>query len=212
MSIAVITYYLLGAHVKPEGQFNGFVLTLDYPDNAIIVLWVVWSWSLLRYVQRVYELWSLVRDEFIEDVNAEDQRMVFARAKKLGNRLAAQGKLGANIPTTAQIKGEISFGKPEIEDSIPSANEPPRIFDPLGFYKTNKGARNYPRFQANFIWATHSNIGSFPLTLTPTQAKWLRIRAWFHAILRLPGFGEYFAPIIATAGALIAPVISCMFA
>jgi hypothetical protein len=208
MSLAVIGYYLLGVGVKSEAQYSGFVLTLERPDRAVIGLWIVWGWSLLRYIQRVYELWSRLWDEVIEDVNAEDSRMVFAKAKKLGNQLAAQGKIGINIPKKARIKGRVHFGEYAIEDSIRNADELPQA-DPRGFFVTPNGGRRYPRFQAKFAWGGESNIAEFPMQLTPSQEKWICIRAYFHALFRLPGFTEYIAPFFVAAGALLAPALSC---
>jgi hypothetical protein len=187
MSLTLIANYLLGVKVKNEITYSGIQLTLTHPNLLIIGLWMVWIWALWRYLQRGYELLSVIRDEIIADVNAEDQRIARVKVKKYGNKLAAEGKF--KKPKTARIHGPVTT-------LAYSENY-------FGFFPSGEG-RKYVKIKAMFEWETGKEEIIFEMDLSRFESFWLRFRAWFHAIVRLPAVSEYIAPLLL---AICVPVI-----
>lgn len=204
MSLAVIAYYALGVGVKNEAEYSGFVLTLHRPDRAVIGLWAIWGWSLWRYGQRVYELLSVIWGEVLEDVYAEDRRIALARAKKFGNRLAAEGKIGEELPKSARIDGAVAIEPPEPGELRALIGEKVTHF--RDYFPARHGGRKYPTLKANFEWEDglkwERTDSKFMMELTRRQSTWLRLRAWLHSLLRLPAFSEHVAPLLIAAAAV----------
>lgn len=90
MSLAVIAFYALEIGVKDQAEYSGFVLAVGRPGRVVIGLWVIWAWALWRYLQKVYERLSVVWNDILEDVRAEDLRIALARARKEGRTKAGQ--------------------------------------------------------------------------------------------------------------------------
>ena len=210
MSLAVIAYYVLDVRVQNKAEYSGLVLTLERPERTVIVLWVVWGWSLWRYRQRVYELLSVIWNDLLEDVRAEDLRIALARAKKVGNRLAAAGQL-EGTPSTARVRDRVTNGQPlpeDMLDELVGVEEIPSFRD---YFPTRSGGRKYPALKATFDWTEGANWGTgeadFKMELTRREAHWLRSRAWLHSFLRLPAFTEHVAPVLIALAAVGTSVV-----
>ncbi|MEX2150742.1 MAG: hypothetical protein WD793_11045 [Steroidobacteraceae bacterium] len=200
MSLALIAYYALGAGVSSEAQYSGLVFTLAQPDRAIWGLWIVWGWSVWRYAQRAYEQLSELRAELREDVFAEDMRIARKRAESVGNRLSEAGEFDGQMPTSARIYGTVEVEPPDDELLRAQAmlGERPTYF--RGFIPKKDGGRKYP-FKANFSWPVGGmefarGNQHFAMELTRWETRWVRLRAWVWALVRLPAFSEHFAPLL----------------
>lgn len=150
----------------------------------------------MRYGQRIYELLSVVRDELLEDVFAEDQRIALRCAKSYAKRLAKLGELTADDPLKKNV---IVDGPVRIHQDVP-------VFSP-----TESGGRKYEHLETTIRWGGDktSGVGTtfFQMEMTPWQVRWLRCRAWTYAIFGLPAFTEHIAPIFL---ALVVPFAPCL--
>ncbi|MEX2150633.1 MAG: hypothetical protein WD793_10475 [Steroidobacteraceae bacterium] len=205
MSLATVAFYAFGIEPKNEATISGFGLTITQPDRLIIALWLVWGWSLWRYGQRVYELLSVVWDEIVDDVYAEDRRIALVRAKRFGNRLAAEGHFEEDMPKAARINGRVTIEPPD-PDSLQSAIGE-KITHFRDYIVTQEGGRLYPTLKADFEWEQGIKWGrtdhGFKMTLTRGESNWVRLRAWLHAFLRLPAFSEHIAPFLLALSAVL---------
>jgi len=205
-SLAISAFYTLGIEPKNEATISGFGLTITQPERLVIALWLVWGWSLWRYGQRVYELLSALWGEIVDDVYAEDRRLALIRAKRIGNRLAAEGHFEEDMPKAARIDGRVTI-EPPGDDILRSAIGE-KITHFRDYIVTKEGGRSYPTLQADFEWEQGIKWGrtdhGFKMTLTRGESNWIRIRAWLHAFLRLPAFSEHIAPfLLALTAALV---------
>jgi len=205
MSLAAIAFYTLGIEPKNEATISGFGLTITQPDRLVIALWLVWGWSLWRYGQRVYELLSVVWDEIVDDVYAEDRRIALMRAKKIGNSLASEGQFEEDMPKSAQIDGRVKIEPPDPESLQSAIGE--KITHFRDYIVTKEGGRLYPTLKADFEWQQGIKWGrtdhGFKMTLTRRESNWIRIRAWLHAVLRLPAFSEHIVPFLLALTAVL---------
>jgi|HigsolmetaAR201D_1030396.scaffolds.fasta_scaffold11794_3 hypothetical protein len=205
MSLGVIAFYTLGIEPKNEANISGLGLKITHPDRLVLALWLVWGWSLWRYAQRAYELLSVLWADVLDDVYAEDRRIAIARAKKVGNQLAAAGHFDEDMPKAARIDGPVTIEAPDPESLQSIIGE--KITHFRDFVDTREGGRLYPTLKADFEREDGIKWGqtdhSFKMTLTRGQSIWLRIRAWLHSLLRLPAFSEYIAPLLIATAAVV---------
>jgi hypothetical protein len=205
MSLALIAYCALGLKVKDEMTVIGVGLKITQPDRVVSVLWVVWGWSLWRYGQRVYESLSVLWSEVLDDVYAEDRRIALVRAKKVANRLAAEGQIDEELPRSARVDGAITIEPPDPDELRSIIGE--KITRFRDYIPTRLGGRKYPRLKANFEWEHgikwERTDAKFTMELMRRTSVWLRIRAWLHSLLRLPAFSEHIAPLLIAATAVI---------
>lgn len=207
MSLALVAYYTLGACVGSEARYSSFALTLAQPQRAIWGLWIVWGWSLWRYAQRAYEQLSELWAELREDVAAEDLRIAIARAERVGNRLAAAGAIDDELPKSARIYDGAKVAP--LDDGVLRAQTilGERVGQFRGFIPKKDGGREY-RLMANFYWPVGGmefarGNQSFQMEVAPWHARWISLRAWSWALVRLPAFSEHFAPFLIAAIAAI---------
>jgi hypothetical protein len=198
MSLAVVAFYVLGLKVKPDAGFQGFLLSVKFPERAIYGLWAIWGWSLWRYLQRGYELFSEIRNEMREDVYSEDRRIAVNLARKHGNSLAAKGLL--DMPRSARIRGGVNLAP---HDGMGGQGPD---------YIPNAGGRNYDGITATFKWNKNNESGAaqkgFTMNMTRMQVLRLQSWAWIQAFFRLPAFSDYIAPLLIAACAPITWALS----
>lgn len=205
MSLGVVAFYTLGIEPKDEATVSGLGLKITQPDGLPVFLWLIWGWSLWRYSQRVYELLSVLWGEVLEDVYAEDLRIALTRAKKIGNKLAAQGHFEEDMPKTARVAGAVGIEPPDPDTLQSILGE--KITHFRHFVLTSEGGRLYPTLKADFDWQDGVKWGrtdkQFQMKLSRGQSVWLRIRAWLHSLLRLPAFSEHIAPLVIAVAAVV---------
>lgn len=206
MSLAVIAFYALGIEPKDEANVSGLGLKITQPGRVVIALWIAWGWSLWRYAQRVYELLSVLWGELLDDVYAEDRRIALVRARRVANRLAAKGQIDEELPKSARVSGDVRV-EPPTEEHMQAGSDGEPVSHFRDFFPTRSGGRKYPTLAATFDWVEGKKWGSveetFKMELTRAEARWLRIRAWLHSVLRLPAFSEHIAPFVMAAAAVL---------
>ena len=208
MSLGVIAFYWLKAGVNTTATVSGVVVSLDRPQGVVVGLWLIWGWAFWRYGQRVYELLSVIWDELLEDVFAEDQRIALRRAKNYAKQLAKTGKLTAGDP----VKKNIFVDGPVYIQGISKALQDPKQVNQVEptFVPREGGGRKYEHLGITIRWGGDEAPGigttSFQMEMTPWQVRWLRCRAWTYAIFGLPAFTEHIAPICL---ALFVPFAPC---
>lgn len=209
MSLAVFGYFALGVGVKPEAQYNGFLLTLMRPDRAIYVLWAIWGWSMWRYVQKTYEFLSDIRNDILQDVFAEDQRIALSRGTRAANRHASAGVF-EKAPKSACVRGHVTIRTPRDQDwkeNAPNRNDATHFF---GYWPSRDGGRKYILL-ATLDWPDDGGGSvneTFEMQLTPTQTRCLRARAWLHAFIRLPALNDHVMPIVVALLAVASPLLT----
>src|SRR5258705_931694 len=82
VSIAVAAYYYLEVHMKGEGEYSGLAVKLGRADRVPWVLWVIFGWALLRYAQRLHELWTKVGTDVMREFEYYDQQLALAAARR----------------------------------------------------------------------------------------------------------------------------------
>lgn len=198
MSLGVIAFYVLGIEPKSEATISGLGLNITQPGRLPAGLWIIWGWSFWRYSQRMYELLSVLWGEVLDDVYAEDRRIAVARAKKVANRLAAEGQIDDDMPKSARVDGAVTIEPPDAEELRSIIGEKTTYY--RDYFPTRLGGRKYPTLHANFEWEDGVNWErtdkKFQMELSPADSRWLRIRAWLHSLLRLPAFSEHIFPLL----------------
>jgi hypothetical protein len=82
ISIAVAGYYYLQVHTEGSGEYGGFHVKLGRADRVPYALWIIFSWALLRYVQRLHEQWRRVRREVMRQFEHYDHQLALAAARR----------------------------------------------------------------------------------------------------------------------------------
>lgn len=208
ISLTVIAYIFLGVSVKNDATYSGLLLKLAKPDRVIYGLWMIWGWALWRYIQRLYELLSVIWNEVIEDVFAEDQRIALKRAIIIGNQHAAKDRI-EHTPKSARIRQGVKIRPPRPDDMIDGPDGKPAT-NFRGYVPTSEGGRKYPTLRATFEWINNGPSVAerdFEMSLTRSEVKWLRIRAWIHSIIRLPGFSEHIAPLLIALAVFVIGIV-----
>jgi hypothetical protein len=199
ISLAVIAYYFLGATPNERAEYSGFGVTLANPKGVVIGLWAVWAWALWRYLQCVYERLSDLRRELREDIAAEDQRIALAQALRFGRAKAASGTFNIGnrtnvIITTVRLLGAAGDQRSPV------------------FAMNSDGGRIYQRVEASVEFDTpegrQHGIHQYEFRMPARAAIWVRRRSWLYAVLGLPAFSEYIAPLLV---ALAVPLFALFF-
>jgi hypothetical protein len=209
MSLAVIGCYVFGVTISRDATYSGFAIKLAHPEYVRAALWIVWTWALLRYAQRLYELFGLIRGDIIEDVDAEDWRIALRFAQRRAETLAKNGELGEGKPNV-RIQGRV-YLEPTMKQFIQERQKLPQKEEPA-FYPSRTGGRVYRQFGGAFTWSDDKGGGgtsSFNFEVEWTRWQTIRFRAysWFHAALRLPAITEHVAPLLLALVALAAPLL-----
>ena len=197
-SLALIAYYWLGLSVKSL-QLSLIAFDIAEKKHALLGLWIIWGWALWRYSQRLYELWSRIKDDVLADVNAEDIRT----ATRLAWRVAESRAISEEWATGGRKFQSIT----DIMLSTPGV-----VPGPGGHYVPNQlGGRTYPAIQAsyNFVPAgggLGATGNSFRWEWSKKRSIWHRVRAWIWALFRLPAVTEHFAPLVLALATAFAPI------
>jgi hypothetical protein len=209
MSLAVIAFYALEVGVRNEAEYNGFGITLGQPRRVVVGLWIIWGWSLWRYLQRIYELLSVLQRDVFEDVYAEDRRLALKAAKRVARRRAKAGEIGEGHPNVKIMGVDI---EPSIEAIIRKehTDSPPR--QEPDFNRTKTGGRIYDSLGGSYRW--HDNEGNHGASSFTFSMEWSRGRTWLHialaavhATLRLPAVADHIMPLLIAAVAVASPFV-----
>ena len=210
-SIAVIAYYALHVSVKPDASYSGVLLVLGRPERISTGLVVIWLWSLWRYVQWLHCTWNVVRNNVLDEVRREDNRLAMKAARRYANKIARTGEIdGEHL--TGHVVGDVdtdlsmeailatdggkkiagSADEPDVEITIDGG----RIYHRLrcSYYKEDENRQSLQTF-------------NFELRFSKRRVKWHRFRSWISAILRLPAINQHIAPLLFAACAAVAPYV-----
>jgi hypothetical protein len=212
MSLAVLACYSLGIDVRNEGEYSGFAVKLAHPDRAIVGLWTIWAWALLRYVQRAYERISELWGDILQAVYSEDRKLARRAAEKEARRQAREGKIGDDRPNVRITSVELAEGRQtlflrrgiEQEREIVVGGSP-------DFVPTEDGGRKYEGVKGTYSWVRDSDHGvaqfNFQMTWSPRRVRWTRFLAWCHSTLWLPAISEHVTPILIATCAVVSPFL-----
>jgi hypothetical protein len=214
MSLALAAHYMLHIHVKGEAEYSGFAVTVAKPDRVQYCLWVVFGWALLRYIQRLNELWSKVKLDVMKNVAAEDLRLALKMATRSAIRQVNHGELASQF-SNPSVRGS-AWLNPSLKQMIrETRNSAPKVSkkaDP-DFEFTQRGGRKYRSFA---IVITYNDDGGIfqQIGFDFNMPEWSRARTVLHrahayaqAAARLPAIFEHWAPLAIAALALCVPVI-----
>jgi hypothetical protein len=208
MSIALTAYYLLRVHVKDAAEYSGFALTIGEPRRVQYCLWVVFGWALLRYIQRLNEMWGKVKLEVLRNVDAEDLRLAMKAATRSAVRQVKRGELGSKFEKPT-VLGH-AWLNPSLKQMIRETRKQSPVTttekDP-DFAMTEHGGRKYRSFA---IVIAHTDKQGFHQVGTDFNLpEWSRARtiahrvhAYAQAAARLPAIFEHLAPLVFAALAL----------
>jgi hypothetical protein len=212
MSLAFAAYYLLKVHVKGDAEYSGFAVTVGRPDRVQYCLWAVFAWAILRYVQRLNELWNLISIEVMRDVDDQDLRLALKAATRRALRLAKCGQLAPRYPNP-RVRGS-AWLNPSMRQMIRETRKPgaPKKSDP-DFELTERGGRKYRSFA--IVVAYTDSEGNFNQAGVDfnmpewgrTQAALHRAHAYARAAARLPAIFEHWAPLAIAGMALAVSLI-----
>jgi len=209
MCVIVIAYYALGAQVRPEVAYSGFLVTVERPELTTYGLWAIWTWALVGYCQRLYKLFAIVWQSILADVETEDRRLALRAAWRFAVREAAAGRINENysqivIPRRS-IRIEESYH--ERQNSTGEVEKVPET----DHYGTQSGGRKYRRLGGSLygISKKGGGEGSSTFGFTMEWSKWdTRVhvwRAWTAALIRRPAITEHLLPLLVAVFTIGAP-------
>src|ERR1700693_350037 len=105
MSLALAAYYILKVNVGGEAKYSGFAITVGRPDRVQYCLWILYVWALLRYWQRLNELWDRVRGEVMRNIDAHDWRLALREATRSAVDQGKKGKWTDQHSPDARVVG-----------------------------------------------------------------------------------------------------------
>lgn len=195
LSLAIIAWAILGARSKQEVQQFGFALAFDHPERVAVCLFVVWLWSVVRYLQFGYELLSELRNDLFEDIDSEETRLLIKTATQRARSLARVGKLigpgASNVRITLRaepymIPGDGSYRFRRLESDGGEVYE-------LGMSLEWTDELSKQKRQTKH----------YLLKLTRRQKRIIALRAYINAFLKLPAVGDHLVPLLVAAAALV---------
>jgi hypothetical protein len=205
MSLGVIAYFVFGLDLESKLDYAGMTLKARDPRYALWALWVVWGWSVLRFLQCGYKALSLVSTEIREEVDAEADRIVMRKAGKIAVKQVREGKR-ENVPKGAVFLPPVKFGM-HSQESVRASTV---LKADISTYYTPEihGGRTYPNIYANFRttaggYFTTVRIG-MNMALSRWDMMWVRVRAWLYATLAMPGISEHVMPVLLAVAAVVA--------
>ncbi len=207
-SLVVTGYYVLGVRLRSAGQFQGFPFDISRPDVAIVGIWVIWSWALWRYAQRLFVLWDQQKTYILRDVDFEETRIALAIAQARARRHVSKGEVDEHRRPNMRLVGQVVIPRSMAQILDPPADKAP--MHQLDFVETN-GVRTYRAIHAGYSWhSTDTNGGSssfsIPFQLNGRELLILKVRAWVNALVRRPAFSEDIAPLFIALLALLSPL------
>lgn len=197
MSMALIAYYALGLRFK-DLQFQGAAFEIAKKGNAVIGLWLVWGWALLRYLQRSYELLSDVVSDITLDYRAEDERIARKKARRATTTSLEEEK-NVDPRFTGLHVDSVSLGAPGPYVKM--------------YAQTRSGGRIYPEISASYVRFSEDGKLSDGASGHGITMEWTRlqtslhsIRAWTIAVIGLPAVTEHVAPLVLATVAALGPM------
>lgn len=190
MSLAVIGYYLLGVSVEGKGEIAGFVFSLEHHDRAVYGLWAIWVWASLRYGQRVYGNFPIIKSDLLNDITVEELRIIHGRALKIAEKeLAKEQRVNGLTPRISSVAIY----------SVNATTTGPAHVSPPG------GGRTYPNISVTLAWGEGVVDKSITLSMDINRCQlwWILTRAGLIAVFRLPAFFEHVGPLVIASGALL---------
>jgi hypothetical protein len=191
LSLSLIGWWLLGAQAKAEVEQFGFGLKFEHSERVLLCLLLVWAWSVLRYLQFANELRAELHRDFMDDVSAEERRLVLKVARKHARRDADAGTLGGSGYADIEILQMQSDPYLVSGSTIPPWSVP-----------TPNGGRYFEHLGLRLRWR-NTKTGEIEMLSTNygvTLSKWqylrLVLRSYWSATVRLPAFGDHVAPLI----------------
>jgi hypothetical protein len=219
MSLALAGYYVLKVQVRGEAEYSGLAVALQRPARVQYCLWIVFLWALLRYVQRLVQLWRRVQAQLLTDADDQDRRLALRAMRRYAVwRVAREGV--KNFPEP-RAEGNVWI-EASIKESIrqlraPLASAPPKAKQDPWFIVTNVGGRKYRAFSIEISYTRpdgrrNSTGHNFQMPdWGGLRTRVHRVRAWIRAAIRLPSVSEHLAPLALAAAAAIAAILMIVF-
>ncbi len=201
VSVAVVAYYALGANLKTEAEYSGFVVNIGRPEHFVWGLWIVWGWAFLRYWQQIFARWEPIRNAIFADVHLRRARFTRKAGIRLADKLARAGEFGESLKNGLAKNLELRQWNNNSEwiwrdDAV------------VAFARTDSGGREFENLQFEFDDETAERIhGSFSMRWSRLKTLWIEFRSWTSALWHLPAIGEYVAPFALALLALAAPLL-----
>jgi hypothetical protein len=215
MSLALAGFHVLKVHVKGDAEYSGFALSILRPERVQLCVWVIFSWALMRYVQRLNELWPRVGAQLCNDANRQDQRMAIKVARRYAERtIAREGVLNCPEPRVISDPSIVPSVKEMIRETRKTPTQPVPKFKPEPwFVTTDGGGRKYRTFGIDISYldkgGKRAPVGhNFDMPAwSALRARSHRLRAWANAAIRLPAVFEYLAPLGLAALAIATAIL-----
>jgi hypothetical protein len=218
VSIALAAYYVLAVHIKGEGEYSGFAMKLGRPDRIPYVLWVIFTWALLRYWQRLHEQWRIVRTAVMQEFEYCDHQLVLKAARRSAVQQVKRRQLGKDL------RDPFVVGDVQVTDSVKemmgtvmaqrarAQGKPVPKREPDPWFTVKDGKRVYRAFAIGVAGADQTGLTmGYDFAIPPwSRVRTLvhQLRAWVRTALRLPAVLEYLAPL---AIAMLAVVLAVIF-
>jgi hypothetical protein len=208
-SLIIIAFYLLEVDIKCEADYSGFGIILHSTENAVRGLWIIWTWAVLRYLQRLNALWQVVRCDVLSDVDSEDLRTAYKPARRYLIELCERHAPEVAIHQThlnPRVVGPVGL--------TPTTKSHPNVQDPsiTKFYKlTSDDGRRY-EIEGGYAYRTELGedgvVGFNPSMIwSKSQTRSHRRRSWFSAVIRLPKLIDHLGPLGIALIALACPLV-----
>ncbi len=205
MSLAVIAYFVFGLDLESKLDWVGMTLKARDPRYAIGALWVVWGWSVLRFLQCGYKAVTLVSYEIREDVEAQADRILKRKAGKVAVKQVREGKR-ENVPKDSAFLPPVEFGFHSSESVKASTALKADIM--ATYTPEIHGGRTYPNIIAKFRTTAGGYFTTVDFGMNMEFARWemwwVRVRAWLYATLAMPGISEHVMPVLLALAAVVA--------
>jgi len=203
LSVAVVAYYALGANLKTEAEYAGFVVNIGRPGHFLWGLWILWGWAVLRYWQQVFARWEPIRTVILAEVSRRQARFTRKAAMQCAKELTSHGSFGKEWAESRVISTFLRQSNDE--GSSWNWTDDSHIY----FMDTSDG-REFDNLAVEIERKEPSgDIGRksviFSMTWSKRKATFVRARSWISAFWQLPAIGEYVAPFALALLALAAP-------
>jgi len=207
-SIALSAVYFLGL-TGNTWEISGAHLEVARKDHALIALWIIWAWALLRYLQRVYELWSAIFDDVELDVYAEDERIALKAATREAWKRGREENWAGPEGTTLVKLQVTALSKPN-PGSTRFVGRTKSLNFPIPYGHSPSGGRVYHNV---YVRTVHEEQGRSATGSQSFRWEWSWWRTRLHSIRavvaagwRLPAISEHIAPLLLALLAACGPL------
>lgn len=203
MCVIVVAYYALGARVRPEVEYSGFLVSVERPELTAFGLWAIWTWALIGYSQRLYKLFEIARDAILRDVRAEDQRLALRAAQRHAIGEAKAGRIGENYSDVVVSRQSIAM-MPQLDQARDATGQVVVVNLP-DFQRTASDGRVYRHLRGSFRGISKETGGqgtssfNFSMEWGPWRTRWLACQAWARAVAFRPAISDHFGPLLIAA-------------